>query len=327
MLRAVREGSRRSSLAIVCAVALGSVTAGAQQSDPVAAEQLFEVGRSAMDRKDYAIACQRFAESERLDPAAGTLINLAECFERQGLVASSWQRWKEALDALRPGDERRAAVEQRVAAALVRLPKLELRLEERAPEGTVVARDGLTLGAASLRLGLPVDPGAHHVVVTAPGHAPREYTLTIAEAESKTLLVTAGPAQSSTTSTNPTGKPTPPRPGSKSGRTWGFVAVSIGAAGLIVGGTAGALALSKKHSMDEDCTRTGGTLFCGDKGLDAEKSGKTFATLANIGVAVGIVGVGLGGYLLFSSGSDGSQTAAFAKSTTGGATLGVSRTF
>jgi hypothetical protein len=327
MLPAVREGSRRPAVAIVCAAVLSSVTAAAQPSDPVSAEQLFEAGRAAMDRKDFAVACERFAESERLDPAAGTLINLAECFDRQGLVASSWQRWKEALDALRPGDERRAAVEKRVAAELERVPKLELLLDKGAPRGAIVARDGLTLGPASLGIGLPVDPGAHRIVVTNPGYAPREYTLTLAEAESQTLTVTVGPAQAATLGTAATEKPVPRPPSSGNGRTWGFVAISIGAAGLIVGGTAGVLAISKKHTMDDDCARANGTLFCGNKGLDAAQSGKTLATLANIGVAVGIVGVGLGGYLVLSSGHDGSRTAVGARSIGDGATLDVTRTF
>src|SRR5258708_21030881 len=87
--------------AVVCSFAVGL---RAEDSDPAAAEQLFLAGRAAMQQGSLETACQRFAESQRLDPAAGTPINLADCLERRGLIASPWQPWKEALGAL-PKDD------------------------------------------------------------------------------------------------------------------------------------------------------------------------------------------------------------------------------
>src|SRR5260221_14727974 len=116
--------------AVVCSFAVGL---RAEDSDPAAAEQLFLAGRAAMQQGSLETACQRFAESQRLDPAAGTLINLADCLERRGLIASSWQRWKEALDDLRKDDDRRAQGGSRMARLEGRLPRPELRLAAGAP--------------------------------------------------------------------------------------------------------------------------------------------------------------------------------------------------
>lgn len=333
MLGSVRALLR--SLAVCSLVCLGSAPATAQTTaDPVAAEELFDAGRAAMDRKDYTVACQRFAESQRLDPAPGTLINLAECLDRQGLVASSWQKWKEARDSLRPGDSRESPVKQRIAAAQARLPKLELRLAENAAAGAVVTRDGFVLGSASLGLALPVDPGPHRVVVTAPGHAPREYTLTIAEKESQTVTIDAGPAEAPKVAPAPTKKqealPTKDTTASAqsgSSRTFGIIALSAGGAGLLVGGIAGALALSKKSTMNDECSRTSGTLLCSQSGVDAAHAGRTFATIADVGVAVGVVGIGLGAYFLLTGSSAGSQTAVSARAAPGGGALDVVHTF
>lgn len=285
-----------------------------------------------MDRKDFAIACQRFAESQRLDPAPGTLMNLAECLDRRGLVASSWQKWKEALDSLRPGDPRVVAVKRHIAKSLARLPKLELRLAESAAAGSTVTRDGLVLGEGSLGIALPVDPGPHRVVVTAPGHEPREYTTTLAEKESQSLTVEAGPAEAP----RPPPRPAPtvakgPDDGSRtsagSGRTMGLVATSVGAAGLVLGGVTGALALSKKSTMNDECSRSGGELLCTQRGLDAAHAGSTFATISNVGFIAGVIGLGVGTYFLVTSGGGGRSAAISARATPTSGSVDLSCTF
>ena len=61
----------------------------------------------------------------------------------------------------------------------------------------------------------------------------------------------------------------------------------------------GARALSAKADVDAGCptSRT-----CSDDGLDAVDRGKTAATISTIGFAVGVVAVGVGVYMLLSSG-------------------------
>src|SRR5512140_3616222 len=49
------------------------------QRDPARAEQLFREAREAMSRGENERACRLFAESNALDPADGTLANLAMC--------------------------------------------------------------------------------------------------------------------------------------------------------------------------------------------------------------------------------------------------------
>lgn len=326
---------RPRMLAFGLAVVGFGARANAEGTDPAAAEQLFMAGRTAMESGDYKTACDRFAESERLDPAAGTLINLADCLDRQGKIASAWQRWKEALDLLRPDDERRAAVTKRAAAMEARLPKLELRLSSRAPAGTVVERDDVELGAASYGISLPVDPGPHRVVVRAPSREPRKYAIDIHEGESSALEVEPGAPTAIEPVRAPAEAPAAvvtrtPRAdlGSSSDakRTWGFVGLGVGAAGLVVGGTAGVLAIMKKQEMDDDCPPVNGALACkSSAGVDAASSGKTFATVANIAVPIGLLGVAAGAYLLLTN--DGSKTAAFVHATPTGAAAGFRRSF
>src|SRR3954471_24327953 len=100
----------------------------AQSRDAATAEALFRQGRHAMENKSYQEACAKFSESQKLDPAAGTLMNLATCEEKVGKLASAWQHWKEAIDALPPKDDRIGFARSRVEELEKKLPRLQITL-------------------------------------------------------------------------------------------------------------------------------------------------------------------------------------------------------
>ena len=153
----------RSKIASILALAvlLSSSPAPAQPRDATAADALFRQGRAAVKRGDYQTACPKFAESFRLDPAAGTALNLAQCEDKIGMFASAAQHYHETLDLLAPGDPRIAVAKAGLASAKKRAPKLTVRLPDGAPPGTVVLRDGVELGDVSIGTALPIDPGEH----------------------------------------------------------------------------------------------------------------------------------------------------------------------
>ena len=59
-------------------------------TDKVAAEALFEEGRRLVAAGSFVDACPKFADSQRLDPSPGTLLNLASCYEKLGRSATAW---------------------------------------------------------------------------------------------------------------------------------------------------------------------------------------------------------------------------------------------
>jgi len=288
---------------ILLGALLLTAAAHAEPLDPAAAEELFVEGRAAMDRGDFTTACRRFEESERLDPAAGTLINWAECLNREGKPASSRLKWREALDALSPNDERRTAAAERIAALESSVPRLEIRMDPAAPLSSMVKRDGIAVDPVTFGLAIPVDPGAHRIDVTAPGRVGSEFVATLAEGEHRVIVVGPGPPLVVAAPLAPA--PVVPKHGPP---VAAWVVGAVGAASLVTGATFGVLAIVAKDRMDDGCPRSSGTRVCTDSGFRAAQDGQTYATIANIMVPIGVAGLGFGGYLLWSGASSDART-------------------
>jgi tetratricopeptide (TPR) repeat protein len=93
--------------------------ANAQRSDDqAAAEQLFVQGRALMEQGKLDEACRALEASHTLDPAPGTLLNLALCNEKQGKVATAWALYREVENlARREGQAKREATARERARA------------------------------------------------------------------------------------------------------------------------------------------------------------------------------------------------------------------
>jgi hypothetical protein len=265
-----------------------------------AAEALFRAGREAMEQGDYSTACNRFAESQRLEPAGGTAFNLAACFEKLGRVASAWKTYREAAERLPHGDARARHSEEQARALEPKLPKLTLSPGPGA-ENVIVELNGTELGAASLGLALPVDPGEQRIIVRAPGREARTMTVTLAVSETKQVTVSPGKA----TAPEPGARPPESAPASDSAasddgsgqRTLGWVLGGVGVAGLAVSAVTGVMVLDRKNTVDEECTND----LCTAKGDEAAASGRTLSTVSTIAFVAGAAGVGVGAYFLLSA--------------------------
>jgi hypothetical protein len=297
------------SAGVATLLAAGSASAG----DSISAEALFQAGRDAAVRGEYREACDKFAESQRLDPAPGTLINLGDCNEHLGHFASAWRYYREAVDRL-PGDKRVADLRARVAAIEPRLSRLTLRLAPGAPADTKVARDEVALGAASLGLAMPIDAGEHVVVVTAPGREAKRYTVKIVEAQASTLEVEAGAASRAIEAPPPPPTLPPPPPSALgSGRTIGIVIGSLGVASLAAAGVTGGMTIQRKSTVEQDCPDQRCRTMAG---IDAASQGKTLSLVSTVTFVTGLVGVGVGAYLVIAGGSKSTPAVALATTIT-----------
>lgn len=167
MIRRVGAG-----VAFVALLAVPGRALAQTETRAAVAEAVYRQARDLMAAGKYDEACPKFAESQRLDPATGTLLNLAACHEKQGRLATAWLEYSDAQMAAR-----RDAREDRVEYARARAQQLEpqlsrltLSLATGADDPTLsIELDGANVGRAVLGAPTPVDPGPHTVRVSAAG--------------------------------------------------------------------------------------------------------------------------------------------------------------
>ena len=134
-----------------------------------AAQALFVEGRRLVTEGQYAEGCAKLEQSQRLDPAPGTQINLADCFEKSGKLASAWFAFQEASAAAQRRGRAEWAQQARERAHLLepRVPRLTVVVDEPIT-GLEVRRGGALLESSALGSPVPVDPGTYEVAAAAP---------------------------------------------------------------------------------------------------------------------------------------------------------------
>src|SRR5580692_6130162 len=105
---------RRPLPLAVAALLAGAVTlarsmAGAQPStgapNVTVADAVFREAQGLLAQGKTHEACEKFAESNRLDPQLGTLLNLAVCHEQEERTATAWSDYDAVVEqARRRGD-------------------------------------------------------------------------------------------------------------------------------------------------------------------------------------------------------------------------------
>jgi hypothetical protein len=251
------------ALAILCSAPV----ARADERASVDAEMLFREGRRAADAGNYALACEKFEASHKVQPAPGTLLNLADCEESRGLLTRSWRDFLALADALPETDERKAVALERARTLERSMPRLRVRLARTSFEARVF-RDGVELGDMTLGVALPVDPGHHLVVVREPGFHEQSYTLDVKRGEERDLQVEHGILSH----------------GPEPKRVMGFTFGGLGLASLATGAVTGVFALTSLSASNAQCP--GGK--CTDpKGVAAHDQAKSFALASDVLLGVG----------------------------------------
>lgn len=308
---------RRSvSIAAIGALVLASmpVRADVSAADKAAAEALFDHAKTLMKDGRYSDACLKFQESQRIDPGIGTMLYLADCFEKNGQTASAWAEFLEAAAAAKAAGqaEREKKARDRASALEPKLNRLSIAVRAGGEvPGLEVRRDGAVINKALWGTPIPLDPGEHVIEATAPGKVPWSQKVKLdassliatsvviprlEDAPKGAVPVVVEPPKGDLPKAEPPKADAPKAPLVKPGpivttrdtytpvRIVGGTFLGVGLATAGVGGILGMVTLLKKGSTNDTCHANG---ICTEDGRNTMNSARSIATGATVTLIAG----------------------------------------
>lgn len=312
-----RLPARASWIAATNLVALlltiGTHDAAAQDA---AAEALFTEGERLFKEGKLAEACDAFEASNRLEPRAGTLVNLGTCREQNGQLAAAWSAFKDALTRVKDPKKKKVASD-RLKAIEPRLSYLTISVpDESRIDGLEVLRNGAVVDPALWNRAVPIDGGRYVIAGRAPGHEEWSTTVEIPRELGKTSVevprfkelarLVEPPPPPVTPAVSPEVAPRP-GPEERGSSFTGRRKVALGVAGLGLVAVAGGVVLGMQAKGLEDDA----FLLCPDPGTpcaDAARAndlidrGRSRALLANVSYGVA-AGAAIGAAVLWLTGA------------------------
>lgn len=294
----------RACFAGALAVATLSFGAAGAQAQPsrdssAAAEALFQEGVTLSENGQWQKACEKFAASEELDVAVGTLLRLGDCYERVGRLASAWARFREAgsLAQTQNMPEREQLARQRAEALEPRLARLTITPPSEIPPGFQVTSHNEPVPKASWGSALPVDAGELIVEARAPGYLTFSRSVTIPTTPGASLTVTIPALEPEAVSSvrEPAAAPsrhakpaTRHRPASDRGyaaRATGVTFAVVGGVGLL--GAAGLTLMSSQRNDESLKHCPNGPRLCSARGVQLREEATTLADMATLSASAG----------------------------------------
>ncbi|CAN5336279.1 hypothetical protein BH11MYX1_BH11MYX1_45490 [soil metagenome] len=295
------------------ALALAAFTTFAH-ADTSAADEAFKQGRELLKAGKFAQACEQFETSQELDPAFGTLYNIAQCDAEIGKLAEAIAAYKEVLTR-DPNITRRQAASEAVGKLEPRVPRLIVKPEA----GVTLELDGQPITAGTPIL---VDVGKHKLVASKGGKRGPVTQVKVRD-EGKTVSITAAlPAEEGDAELRTSGaeKLTQPdltvnapiqvgAPATTPQGLWetrrkeiAIGTIAVGGAALATGLVFGALASSNWNDAKALCngTTTCSNQLLADQAAALGSSAQVNATTSTIFVIAGI-GIATAGVVIYAT--------------------------
>ncbi|MBW2455853.1 MAG: hypothetical protein JRI68_15155 [Deltaproteobacteria bacterium] len=287
------------------AQAQGTPVDQATAEQKAAAREAFGEGREAFKSGSHDDALRAFRASYEIVASPNAHLMIANSLRQLGQLAAAHDEFAKVAEEA----DGMAATDPKYAETADNAREQQARL---APQiGTLTvdvegADDTATLNVAGqpverARWGLPmtVEPGMVSVQLSSAGGDDEQNVAVTAGETTRITIAAAG------SDDGPAEQPA----GSGTGdlqRTMAYVAGGVGAAALITAAVFGGMALSTHDDIEETC----GLAYCPERQDDID-SGKTYQTVSNVMLVLGLVGVSAGVVLYFTSPSEPDEQTAW----------------
>jgi hypothetical protein len=314
----------RSAASIALAATLmGTAATSSAQGDHVSDEDrasariLAAEGQQMAANGDCAGALDRLSRAESIVHAAATEMQLAQCEIQLGKVIAGTEFLIRIVNEPLPSNPPPGAADMKkraqaaLDAAQPRIAKLRIHVERASTDvaGLEVTVDAQPVPAVLLDGELPVDPGAHHVTARQAGFTPVDADVSVADGETRPLVMRLDPLPLSGSPTPPggvaageaTGTPPPVEASAANGsrsRT-AFVLYTAAGAGLFLGAAFGVAAFVTKSNLDAECAGN----LCPASAQSDIGALHTDAILSTVGFGVALAGAVAGTIVLVRSGN------------------------
>jgi hypothetical protein len=258
-----------------------------------AATEAYVAGKKAYDAGDFEGALAQFERSYGAVASPNSLLMLAQTLEQQGKLADAYRAYVQTRDDAAPlaSDPKYRKTQEAADAAAKKLePELGwVRIKaEGASSNVLVANRTITLAERSGEVA--VTAGTVNVALLDSGTEVATKEVSVKAGEHVEVELAAPESSASFTSSIP-------RNYLPEQRTWAYVAGGVGAAGLLTFTIFGLLNNSQYGDLEDECSGS----RCSSSLQEDADTGRTYQTVANVGLVVGLVGLGAGAALYFTS--------------------------
>lgn len=289
---------RAITLSLIAALALAASPA-ASQDNTAFAQQRFTRGSTLYEARSFGPALDEFRASLALYGSPNTRLYVARCLRELGRLDEALPEFeramREAADRA-PTDPRyaatRDAAQTEMLAIADQVGRLTLTIPD-APSGVVVRVNDREIPREALGVAFPVMPGHVRIVVESAEHETEQRETEVAAGREVTVGVVlrrrpesnSGQTELERPPTPPVAPPPPPPSGFNRNLAW--IGFGLGAAGLIGFAAFGVAANGTFSDLQSRC----GNTPCPESERGAVDQGRTFQTLTNVSLGVGIAGV------------------------------------
>jgi hypothetical protein len=294
--------------------------APAPAGDPAQAKERFDKGKTLYNAKNFADALVEFRASYSLYKSPNSHFFIANCLRDLGRLAEAHIEFdRVAAEARSAGEQYAGAVDAATAERDALTPKVVM-VNVTTPGSqtdSTLSVGGIDVTADLWGKPIPAMPGNIEVKLSAPGKTPATQTVTGAAGETKSVTIDFA------AETPPGGEG--PSTGGKfltPLRIGAFAAGGVGVIGMVLFAVQGSASVETYDNLKEKCDGPCSSEFAAD--ID---KGRTQQTVANVGLALGIVGLAAGATLFVLDLKKRKADAAQTTLLIGPSSLGVRGTF